>query len=86
MSPSTDLDLVMWLLLFAQKAGEREGLFSGCHVELKSKVLLAWKKESKKERTASSLCHMFIVLGVGGGSGLSCSFSFPLCLFSLNYF
>lgn len=37
-------------------------------------------------RTASSLCHMFIVLGGGGGSGLCCSVSFPLCVFSLNYF
>ena len=78
-------DLVTWLLLFVQEAGER-GLLSRLPCAAKTQGFVSTEEREQVLRTASSLYHMFIVLEGGGGSGLCCSISFSLCVFSLDYF
>ena len=66
LSPSTDLDLVTWLLLFVQEAGER-GLLSRLPCAAKTQGFVSTEEREQVLRTASSLYHMFIVLGGGVG-------------------
>ena len=64
LSLSTNLDLITWLLLSAWEPEER-GLPS--RLQIKSGV---WEEWEQILRTASSLCHIFMVLGGGDGTGV----------------